>query len=123
MKEFHQLFRAPLKLLKKLGFLSKYEISIKGKIWHGYALFMFLLIFVNTTFQAHAFVKSFEKLDKLIDNIGVFTQSLFLTLKLMSFYLQRETFHILMETLVKLTDESKCLNLLEYLMKNITRSF
>jgi hypothetical protein len=118
MMEFNELFRVPLKLLKYLGFLPYYESSIKGKIWHGYAIFTYLLIFVNSSFQAHSFIKSFENLDKFIDNIGIFTQTTFLITKLMSFYLQREKFHWLMKRLIELIDESE--KLIWNLFKRVT---
>jgi hypothetical protein len=100
-------FKVPLNLLKCLGFLPKYEDSIRGKFWHGYTMFTFLLIFVTQSLQIHSFIKSFEKLDKLIANIGTFTQSLFLSTKLLSFYLQRETFNDLMENLLEISNKSE----------------
>jgi hypothetical protein len=111
----NEFFKLPLNLLKYLGFLPKYEDSIRGKIWHGYAMITLVLTFANAPFQIHSLVKSFGKLDNFVTNIGTFTQILFLSLKLLTFYLQRETFNDLMENLVELTDkgESLILKLIE----------
>jgi hypothetical protein len=105
--ESEKLFDTPLNLLKFMGFLPIYESSLKGKIWHGYVIFTISLIFMNISFQVHSFVASFEKLEKFIDNIAIFTQAIFVLTKLMSFYVNREKFHWVMKRLIELIDESE----------------
>jgi hypothetical protein len=100
-------FKVPLNYLKCIGFLPKYEDSRSGKMWHFYTMITFLLMFVSITFQVHSLVQSFENLDDFLTNIGTITQIAFLTIKLLTFYLQRETFNSLMEDLVNLTDKGE----------------